>query len=151
MSILLEQKMSQKYILKRNPQQPQLLDITLDNVAKAEALIQSDSRYNQDDVEDNICKLLPLISNKKLQPSPQLETIFTEIVKSINISNNTRMSMGEVQSIASFLLTIQSDLIERLYKRDFCLICDLVTCSARHNYSFASKFCHYMCYYLFDE
>lgn len=148
MSIAREQKMANKYLLKRT--QNGLLEISLENVAKAEAMIQSDSRYNLAKVENNIKQLKPLIRNNQLQSSAKLPNIFMSVVSSINISNSTRMSHAEEQSMVDFLITNQSTLIKRLYKRDFCLVCQLTTCASRKNYAFATKFCHYMCYYLFN-
>ena len=79
MSILIEQKMAKKYLLKMNSGNNQLLDVTLENVAKAEAMINSDSRYNQKDVEKNIKRLQPHIQNRKLKASPILQSIFSDI------------------------------------------------------------------------
>lgn len=141
--------MARKYILKANPKNPKLLDITPDNVARAEAMIRSDSRYNQNKVGTSILKLRPLISHNRLSSTQGLDLIFKEIVSAINISNSTRMSHTEEDMIVSFLMENHDSLIERLYKRDFCLICELVKCSPRKNYAFATKFCHYMCFNLF--
>ena len=148
MSILTEERMAKKYILKSSSKNPQLLDITPDNIARAEAMIRSDSRYKLDNVRNNIEALLPIVSRNQLTTNVNLNPIFTNIVHEINISNKTRMSHKEEGMIVSFLMANYTDLIERLYNRDFCLVCELATCSTRKNYAFATKFCHYMCFFL---
>lgn len=148
MSIAKETELAQKYILKRSKNG--MLEISLDNVARAEAMINSDSRYSQKEVEKNI-NLLKYNIDKKLIPNPNYQTIFTDIVSSINRLNKTRMSNDEIQQIVFYLLSKKDELITRLYQRDFCLVYELTKCSKRKNYSFATKFCHYMCYFLFED
>ena len=151
MSIKLEHELAaRKYSLKRD--EKGLLEISLDNVARAEAMINSDSRYNQGEVEDSIKLLSPFIMANNLQPNQDYKEIFNKIVHSINKTNKTRMSDLEMDEIVTHLQIIQNELIKRLYNRDFCLICEIVNSTPkRKNYSFATKFCHYMCYWLFEN
>ena len=139
-----------KYSLKRD--EKGMLEISLDNVARAEAMINTDSRYSQGEVEDNIKLLSPFIKENHLQPNRDYKDIFNKIVRSINKTNKTRMSDLEMDDIVTHLQIIKNELIKRLYNRDFCLICEIVNSTTRRkNYSFATKFCHYMCYWLFAD
>lgn len=148
MSILTEQKKAAKYLLKKRNN---ILIISLDNVARAEAMINSDSRYSQEEVKKSIQQLAPFIVKRQLIPTQNYKPIFEKIVSSINAKNKTRVSASDQAQIVNYLVSNQNVLIKRLYNRDFCLVCEIVKCAAHKNYSFATKFCHYMCYWLFQN
>lgn len=149
MSIHREQELAAKYFLQRD--KTGMLVISLDNVARAEAMINSNPRYRQEEVKNSIQHLAVYIDKKQLLPAQDYKPIFTKIVSSINAKNSTRMSADDQAKIVDYLVLEQSRLIARLYNRDYCLICEIVNSATNKNYSFATKFCHYMCYWLFQD
>ena len=112
MSIYREQKESEKYFLKKNNG---MLVISLDNVARVEAMINSNPRYSQEEVKNSILQLDTFIVKKQLLSGQDYQPIFTDIVSSINAKNRTRISADDQVKIVKYLVSVQSKLIKRLY------------------------------------
>ena len=188
MAIENELEKSKDYQLKF--QSENILEISIDNVARIEAIIRLDSNYNRSgDInakpeyatyqkgEKKGKKYTKYAGstaywmtqlNKYLlgnKGSNTLEEIIYEAVSAVDRENSTHLTADNDVSdykdngagrreIANRLCGIPN-LRERLYRRDFELITEIRKKTAndkgRKNYSFATKFCHYACMYLFND
>lgn len=150
------------YILKRDADG--LVKISSDNVARVEAMIAENSRYN-----DSLNTKNPQSSKVYLDclrqdldnlPHPKYQTV-ENAMRAINRENSTRLSAVELSELAKRICALpSSEIIEYLEKPTTKLGLSgekyyLVTYlrkktatskrSGRENYSFATKFCHYAC------
>lgn len=82
-----------------------------------------------------------------------------ELVGLINKQNSTRLSAIEMDAIANHIYDKSESLEglrELLLNPDYPLVSSIrglreTNEHVRNNYSFATKFCHYSCYYLFED
>ena len=141
-----------------------LVYLTPDNAAKIEARIHLNPRYKKtvDDSNEKSTKFIirQLKEGKLLYNKDNIE----EIIKRINSENSTRMSKDEMGEIAGRIIKSASTkdiLMKMLKEKDYSLIDEIAkpinTTTKdkkkernRSNFSFATKFCHYMCFYLFE-
>ena len=175
-----ELKESEKYMLKDEKidnhfNSYSIVKLTLDNVAKVEAMINTDSNYKnaEDDTLGMICskngkikyvgsssywlrQLKEVIECKKIKSSQGY--VYSEIIKNLIIAidneNSTHLNSdgcGRV-AVTNRILKVKNKLKEYLGKPNYKLI-DIIgsptEIGEKNHFSFATKFCHYSCLYLF--
>lgn len=155
------------YILKRDADG--LVKISSDNVARVEAMIAENSRYNDSQNTNNpqsskVC-LDCLKRDLDNLPYPEYQTV-ENAMRAINRENSTRLSAGELSELANRICALSSfEILEYLEKpttklgpsgEKYYLVSYLRKKTAtskrsgRENYSFATKFCHYACINFFQ-
>ncbi len=132
--------------------------LTEDNATKIEALIRFNPRYGKTTNEENDKCAMSLI--KKLKTDERLykdgEHI-RNIIGRINSENSTRMSTNDMDDLRDIIVGIPKDDLLKMLKNDngeyelIDILARETKQDKRANFSFATKFCHYMCFYLFDE
>ena len=157
-----EHKASIMYQLRRNSSG--LVAISPDNVARVEAMIAENSRYNSslnsNDTSSSMACLAILKQELGMLPNPNFQTVYNTM-RAINRENSTRLSNGELIELAKRLCAlISADILEYLKRptdklgpkgEKYYLVSYLREKTAdakrngRKNYSFATKFCHYAC------
>lgn len=159
-----------------------LVDLTLDNVAKVEAMIRNDSSYvksfdvnagpikNKDgkDVYSGstaywMTKLKSIIEGK--ENNLTYDVIIPKVVRSIDRENNTHLNSDGcgIEEISKRIIDLGKDkLIDSLKEGNLEVFKKIQekthpkdnvhkNYKGRENTSFASKFCHYACFYLFGN
>lgn len=142
-----------------------LVYLTLENAAKIEARIHLNPRYEKtvDDSNEKSAKHF-IKQMKDAAPSDYNEGSIGMIIKRINSENSTRMSIDEMGEIARRIIKHASTkdiLMNILKEKNYSLIDEIAKPintkikdsdkeRNRSNFSFATKFCHYMCFYLFE-
>lgn len=140
----------------------QLVKLSLDNVAHVEKMIEYNSTYMRENGElEELEKLGKALRNEIRFSGGEYRDIIYSTVCRVNRKYSTRMSEEERDELTDRLYEMDS---EWLYgclmnpqKDNYGLITKLsaVTRStgsgnSRRNKSFASKFCHHVCYSLFE-
>lgn len=173
--ISFEKKAAKKYMLKTIKSDCAcLVDITPNNVAMVEAMIQNDSAYlnaanSQLGTDKNgnvgstaycMCQLKNYINNKETDKK-LYKKIISDAVIAVDRDNSTHLNadgIGRKQITKRIFKLSPEQLIHYLkapketnYKL-FKIISKKTTNTSkpRENKSFASKFCHYACFYLFE-
>ena len=156
--------------------------LTLDNVARVEAMIQTDSRYsnnsnkfNKDTSAEYLKKLKCLLESYEelecYEKRYRLSKCIYNIVRTIDKENSTHLNSNikkedakgvGIKKAGRYLIAdkiLQFDKtcflnhlmnpIESLNEGGLFRIIEMS--GGRKNTSFASKFCHYACFYLFDD
>jgi hypothetical protein len=175
-----------------------LIELSLDNVARVEAILRLDSNYKKSldptakpqvsihrhDIKDKKTgrikfrkgthyygyggstafwmKKLKDVLDKKL-PKAKIKNIIYKTVSAVDRDNSTHLTADKVTGhsygdgrceLTDRLLKKSSTLVDLLYKRQFSIINELSMKTnkgkGRENYSFATKFCHYACFYWFE-
>ncbi|MBR4254584.1 MAG: hypothetical protein IKQ16_05795 [Lentisphaeria bacterium] len=145
-----------------------LVCLTKENAAKIGARILLNPRYEKTVDKTNTESAKHFIEELKKDKSLYKKKTIESIIRRINSENSTRMSRIEMEKIAKKIIKNASTLKEMkdmLKKKDYPLI-DIIAKSIkvktkdkedkegkernRVNFSFATKFCHYMCFYLFE-
>ncbi|MBE5845141.1 MAG: hypothetical protein E7302_13375 [Butyrivibrio sp.] len=164
---------SEAYILKPNCNCPDLVELSVDNVARVEAIICNDSRFVKISDKGNLnSSAFSIIEFKKAWESKdynKCSNLIDQIVERIDSENGTHLNADGVgrKEITGRIKNLGMDrLIEELKnpeKNNYELITVIRKAThpkeksnsgkkyrPRKNISFASKFCHYMCFYLFE-
>lgn len=188
MGIRDEFESSKKYMLtttpfvSKNGTKITLVDLTLDNVAKVEAMIRNDSSYiksydeNAEPTESKngkevysgstaywMTQLKYIIEGKECNFS--YEYIIPKVVRSIDRENSTHLNSDGcgIDVISNRIIKLGKDkLIDSLKKGDLEVFEKIQektnpnkkgdkNYKGRVNTSFASKFCHFACFFLFEE
>lgn len=158
---------SKKYTLKTNKKDG-LVELTADNVAKAEAMIASNSTYlKASDINASPNKKYKGSTAYWINQLKQKETqdneynkIIKNIVMAIDRDNSTHINADNkgYKVISNRIKKIPRDLLFTYLKDPEGTNYELIkliskrtgkTKNSRRNLSFASKFCHYACFYLF--
>lgn len=155
----------------------ELVKLTHENVAKVEAMIRNDSSYKKS-FDENACpkgayegstaywmtKLKSIIEGK--ENNLTYEDIIPKVVSSIDRENSTHLNTDgcgrQVISERIIKLCKEDKLIDSLKNGDlevFKVIQEKTNpinngdkkYKGRENTSFASKFCHYACFFLFED
>lgn len=163
-----EHNNSIKYLLDKDSNG--LVAISPDNVARVEAMIAENSRYNSslnsNDTSSSKAGLSILKREIDTLLNPNSQTVYN-VMRAINRENSTRLSESELKELAKRLCALSSsDILEYLEKPTFKLGPGeekyyLVSYlrrkttpngnrKGRENYSFATKFCHYACINFFQ-
>ncbi|MGM9858724.1 MAG: hypothetical protein ACI311_05725 [Bacilli bacterium] len=180
MSIMEEQELKNKYLLVTEEFEGlQIVKLTTDNIARVEAMIMTDSGYAKSgDINAGptykkngeekysgstaywMTKLKYALENNC---DDDLRTIISHAVNAIDKENSTHINsdgvgrkqltnriLAKVKSLKEILLNVDSGL---KFIDEIATITSDVDAKhkARTNLSFASKFAHYACFYLFDE
>ncbi len=133
------------------------VQLTQDNATKIETLIRFNPRYGKTTNEGNDKCAMSLIKQLKTD-----ERLFKDsehirnIIGRINSENSTRMSAHDMDDLRDVIVAIsKKKLIEMLQNdnkkyRLIDILAEETRQDHRANFSFATKFCHYMCIYLFE-
>lgn len=157
-----EQKAAEKYKLSSIKDEPHLVALTEDNVARVEAMIQTDSNYRTS-LEDEkksplwIKRMGDFLTGKSRDY--QFKVIIGKIVEFLDKENSTHLNADKAgRDFMKDKITgciEDGTLLKYLRERDFKLI-DILSGrtkpgkGGRRNVSFASKFCHFSCFYIFE-
>ena len=173
-TIQLEKESSKKYLLEKDTDD--LVALTSDNVARVEAMISSDSNYlkSEDKTAEPhgsyggstafwMSELKKYLISGSEKSKYSYKEVVLEAVSAVDRENNTHINADGVgrnelsDRIASLLkddlVTLLKDpapeykLVSILSKKTHPLGNKM---RARENYSFATKFCHYACMYVFE-
>ncbi|MCQ2353064.1 MAG: hypothetical protein MJ033_06265 [Victivallaceae bacterium] len=144
---------------------PRLVALTEDNVARVEAMIQTDSNYRIDmDNEKKspfwIRRMGDFLTGKSRDY--QFKVIIDKVVELLDKENSTHLEADKVgRREMSSRIRNWDGLLESLENRKsgFKLIDHLSEPThpeesgrrSRRNISFASKFCHFSCFYIFNK
>lgn len=158
----------QFYITTKEKDGVEIAELTSRNVHIAEAMIMQDSRYfkslNVGNVESTaycMNKLKKIICDNKKVTDEDYRKVITKAVEAVDKDNTTHLNADKVgrKQISERLCNIpKEDLKEFLANPEGTgyklieIISDITTDTKkpRRNISFASKFCHYAAFYLFD-
>ena len=142
-----------------------LVELTQENVAKVEAMIRTDSNYriSLDDPGKSPYWILEMKKLLKGKPCDyNKDYVVKRIVSLLNKENSTRLNTDGVglDKMPEIILQNWDNILDslRIRERGMALINALSTKTipidprkkGRQNVSFASKFCHYSCFYIFD-
>ena len=162
-----EFKKSQDYYLKCY-EDSELIELSTDNVAKVEAMIHFNSSYGMKFAQN--CKdLAPVLKGETKLSKEAYRKLLEETIIAIDSENSTHLNSdgaGREEITERLLAVPKNDLIKYLedpvgtdYKL-LKLIAKETTAKGeskngnarknRTNLSFASKFCHYLCFYVFE-
>ena len=171
-----ELKLSQKYALEED--EHGLIKLTQDNVAHVEAMIRYNSSYrkafdknDEDSSAHHFVSLKEVLIGKKKVSDTEYREIVHNVVRAIDRENSTHLNSdgNGIDTITDRICGIKrkGDLVRYLKNpkgTDYKLLRSLETKTrpkgksqkgnkrvGRRNTSFASKFCHYACYYLFED
>lgn len=158
----------------------ELVKLTHENVAKVEAMIRNDSSYIKS-FDKNACPIInkdktvyagstaywmtQLVNNLNKQECDitySFNEIIQNVVRSIDRENSTRINSdgcGRNELSKRIIEFGEDKLIDSLKNRDLELFRNIEKKTqqndqkhhGRTNTSFASKFCHYACFYLFEN
>ncbi len=145
-----------------------LVKLTKDNVAKVEAMISTDSKYKNTIDEENSkfsaywlrqLKTVLIDNEEKSEDGYEYEEIIEKLVNAIDAENSTHLNSDGYgrESVKEKILEIEKNDFIRYLKQPndkYELINIIQTPSKKfknekHHFSFATKFCHYSCIYLF--
>ena len=151
-----------------------LVALTLDNVARVESMIRNDSDYINSSDKSNItssaywmCELKKVLMVRESVLDEAYEVILRNCVKSVDRENSTHLESDGCgrneltkrlvnipkYQLLFYLKTPQDndyELIKILSEETHPTNSGTKKYHPRKNYSFASKFCHYACFYLFE-
>lgn len=169
-----ELKLSQEKLLKTISDVPDLVELSIENVAIVEAMIQNDSAYikseNKEAVptrkKDGSVKYggstaywmtqLKDFLEQNSQAQFTYEEILSKAVEAVDRENSTHLNADKTgrKEITNRILNIKN--LENKLKNANLDLIETISAKtsaktrARVNLSFASKFCHYACFYLFE-
>lgn len=160
-----ELKLSLQYDLKRCEGRDDLVQFTTDNVARVEAMIRNDSDYSDKGtrtVTDWLTELSNLLKGKS--STEDYQKVIFECVSGIDRTNSTHINADGVgrDQLTERIVNINKQQLYQYLKEpennNYKLISILsektvpkdVKMRARCNYSFATKFCHYTAFNLFE-
>ena len=152
-----------------------LVKLTHDNVAKVEAFIRTDSNYRISDNADYspywILEMGKHLGQIKGDPTHSFEEIVQNLVEKLDKENGTHLTADhdgkeiDRKTARTFMVekivAHKEKLLDYLKNPDFEKEDNLIDIlskktglennKGRSHLSFASKFCHYSCYFLFDD
>ena len=157
----------QFYITTKEKDGVEIAELTSRNVHIAEAMIMQDSRYSKSAYVNNMestahwmNKLKGILCDNMEVTDKYYETVITKAVEAVDKDNTTHLNADKVgrKQISDRLCNIpKEDLKEFLanpegtsYKLIEIISAKTDADKPRRNISFASKFCHYAAFYLFD-
>lgn len=169
--IIAEHKASFKYDLERiaNANEP-LVKLTRDNVARVESMIRHDSDYSNSANTDSdrssafwLNKLAGILLKEAKVSKEEYHTILLQCVTLIDRENSTHLNadgVGRIELTRRIEELDKRTLLRYLREpqRDKYKLVEILTekthpkeerMKPRQNLSFASKFCHYACMYIF--
>ncbi len=169
-----ELKLSKEKLLKPISDVPGLVELSIGNVAIVEAMIQNDSAYIKSGSKEAaptrkkdgsvkyggstaywMTQLKPFLGQNN-HAEFTYEEIISKAVESVDRENSTHLNADKtgraeittrilnIKNLKNKLKNANLDLIETIAAKTSAKT------KARANLSFASKFCHYACFYLFE-
>lgn len=170
-----EQELSKKYTLLKDENYNGLYALTIENVARVEAIIGIDSNYKKSGNPSEKptrnykgstaywMEELKLALEKNISDASLELTIYSAVC-AVDRDNSTHLAADKKLfhpygdgrgEMTNRLLKISANIIQSLQSRDFKII-DLLSQKTdngkgRENYSFATKFCHYACINWFKD
>ena len=158
-----EFELSQRYELEKTGSEDGLVALTEDNVAKVEAMIRTDSNYRMSPEDQEKSPYWILALGKHLRGENcehKIEDVIKNVVEKIDNENSVHLNADNVgrQVMIERIIRCKDDgiLFNYLRNRNLKLI-DILSEKTkdekrgRRNISFASKFCHYACFYIFRD
>lgn len=169
-----ELKLSKEKLLKTFSDVPDLVELSIENVAIVEAMIQNDSAYIKSGSKEAVpthkkdgsvqyggstaywMTQLKIFLEQNKHPQFTYGEIISKAVETVDRENSTHLNADKIgrKEITNRILNIKNlknklknanlDLIETISAKTSAKT------RARVNLSFASKFCHYACFYLFE-
>ena len=167
-----EHLLSIKYDLKCIPHHKELVKLTQDNVARVESMIRHDSDYSNSANENSetssahwFMKLSEILISGKKVSDDEYANIISECVIAVDRENSTHLNADKIgrQEMTNRLIALDKKLLLQYLREPIKNNYKLVTILAaqthpiekgmnpRKNPSFASKFCHYACMYIFKD
>lgn len=166
--ILNEYNASLNYMIKRDCTDNRLVELSLDNVAKVEAIMRASFAWSSDKLAAPTATYhgsLPYwmaqfrsYSNGEETPYTY-EYILENCINAVDRENSTHLNADHCgrEIVKHRLLSLGDDkaLVTMLKDSTYPLIGIIAARTTtekrgRVNFSFASKFCHYLCFYLFE-
>ena len=151
-----ERKKSEKYYMDYYPDS-ELIKLSVENVAKVEAMIHFNSSYKEG-FGKNCIELSEVLLGHKKKNKEEYKELISDTVIAIDNENSTHLNadnVGRKEMTDRILSLSKPELVRCLespketnYKLFHLLEKD--TYKNRNNPSFASKFCHYMCFHMFS-
>ena len=151
-----------------------LVDLTFENVAKVEAMIRTDSNYRITDLNDKeqspywIIEMgKHLTGDKDKIREPDFDEVIKNVVEKLDKENGTRLTTdcskensenNARKVMEKRIKKYKNDILSYLKEPNNCKI-DFIRIlseqtpdplNGRCHRSFASKFCHYACFYIFN-
>ena len=172
-----ERENSEKYFFKLDTfdynEDTKLVKLTSDNVSKVEAMILIDSTYRKscDVLAEPIGKYqgstafwmteLKKHLNDKNDTNTTFEKTISGAVAAVDRENSTHLNTEKNnlknttgrERITQIIVEVGKDKLKKMLKANDLELFNMISApknGGRNNQSFASKFCHYACYYLFD-
>lgn len=143
-----------------------LAKLSRKNVALVEAMIRNDSRYSTSDKEERDCiiELKDALLRPQATSDEEYKKIVMKCVEVIDRNNSTHLNadgVGRIELAARIASYRREELLELLKhpkKDNYSLIGRIQEKThpqdgkhkARKNYSFATKFCHYAAFWIFE-
>ena len=162
-----ERTQSFEYDLKTiNYNGKEIVELTPQNVAKVEAMIRNDSKYTNAAREDNkeaspywIIEMKKYLDDENYKGSSSFEEVVEKVVVYLDQENKTHLNSDKVGrgEMKNRIVNCRKDLIEYLKKSNGTELIHILSRKtdalkkARCNPSFASKFCHFCCFYMFKN
>ena len=169
-----ELKLSQEKLLKTISDVPDLVELSIENVAIVEAMIQNDSAYIKSENQEAVptrkkegsvkyggstaywMTQLKDFLEQNSHAQFTYEEIISKAVEAVDRENSTHLNADKTgrKEITNRILNIKN--LENKLKNANLDLIETISAKtsaktrARVNLSFASKFCHYACFYLFE-
>lgn len=163
-----EKELSLQYELSRYTNRPDLVELTVENVARVEFMIRNNSRYAGQNNKSTTIWLKKFANALKGEHTQEdYRKIVFEVVSGIDRTNSTHINADGVgrEELTERIVNIDKNLLSQYLKspeKDNYKLIEILSektnpdpanpnMHARRNYSFATKFCHYTAFYLFED
>lgn len=163
-----EKELSLRYELSRYSKTKDLVELTVENVARVEFMIRNNSRYAGQNNKSTTIWLKKFANALKGEHTQEdYRKIVFEIVSGIDRTNSTHINADGVgrEELTERIVKIDKNLLFQYLKspeKDNYKLIEILSeethpdpanpnMHARRNYSFATKFCHDTAFYLFED
>ena len=163
-----EKELSLRYELSRYSKTKDLVELTVENVARVEFMIRNNSRYAGQNNKSTTIWLKKFANALKGEHTQEdYRKIVFEVVSGIDRTNSTHINADGVgrEELTERIVKIDKNLLFQYLKspeKDNYKLIEILSekthsapanpnMHARRNYSFATKFCHYAAFYLFED
>ena len=163
-----ETELSLKYELSRYTKKNDLVELTVENVARVEFMIRHNSRYAGQNNKSTTIWLKKFANALKGEHTQEdYRKIVFEVVSGIDRTNSTHINADGVgrEELTERIVNIDKNLLFQYLKspeKDNYKLIEILSekthpdpanpnMHARRNYSFATKFCHDTAFYLFED
>lgn len=163
-----EKELSLRYELSRYSKTKDLVELTVENVARVEFMIRNNSRYAGQNNKSTTIWLKKFANALKGEHTQEdYRKIVFEVVSGIDRTNSTHINADGVgrEELTERIVNIDKNLLFEYLKspeKDNYKLIEILSekthpdpanpnMHARRNYSFATKFCHDTAFYLFED